>query len=130
VLSREVKPVVGLFAPLFFVYVGATVDFGLLNPFRPGAVGVLGLTAALTAIALVGKVVAGWAAPWERMRKLVVGVGMIPRGEVGLIFADIGRRSGLLGEELFSALLLMVMITTFVAPIGLKSVFRRMPEIP
>jgi len=130
VIEREVKPVVGLFAPLFFVYVGATVDFGLLNPFQPGAGGVLGLAAALTLIALVGKIVAGWAAPWERIRKLVVGVGMIPRGEVGLIFADIGRRSGLLGEELFSALLLMVMITTFVAPIGLKSVFRRIPESP
>ena len=128
VIEGEVKPVVGLFAPLFFVYVGATVDFGLLNPFRPGAGGVLGLTAALTVIALVGKVVAGWAAPWERINKLAVGVGMIPRGEVGLIFADIGRRSGLLGEELFSALLLMVMITTFVAPIGLKSVFGRAPE--
>lgn len=125
VIEREVKPVVGLFAPLFFVYVGATVDFGLLNPFRPGAGSVLAMTGMLTLIALVGKIAAGWAAPWEKMRRLVVGVGMIPRGEVGLIFADIGRRSGLLGEELFSALLLMVMLTTFIAPVGLKAVFRR-----
>jgi hypothetical protein len=44
---------------------------------------------------------------------------------VGLIFADIGRRSGLLGEELFSALLLMVIVTTFAAPIGLQAAFRR-----
>lgn len=124
VIEREVKPVVGLFAPLFFVYVGATVDFGLLNPFRPGGSGVLGLTAALTVIALAGKIVAGWAAPWEKINRLAVGVGMIPRGEVGLIFADIGRRSGLLGEELFSAMILTVMLTTFVAPIGLKAVFR------
>lgn len=129
VIEREVKPIVGLFAPLFFVYVGATVDFTLLNPFRPGAGGVLGLTAALTVIALVGKMLAGWAAPWERINRLAVGVGMVPRGEVGLIFADIGRRSGLLGEEVFSALLLVVMISTFVAPIGLKAVFRR-PAAP
>jgi Kef-type K+ transport system membrane component KefB len=58
------------------------------------------------------------------VNRVAIGVGMIPRGEVGLIFADIGRRSGLLGEELFSAILVMVMVTTLLAPIGLKWVFR------
>jgi Kef-type K+ transport system membrane component KefB len=130
VIEREVKPVAGLFSPLFFVYVGAGVDFGLLNPFRPGAGGVLSIALALTLIALVGKVAAGWAAPWERINRLAVGVGMIPRGEVGLIFADIGRRSGLLGAELFSAILLMVIVTTFVAPVGLQAVFRHRPAEP
>jgi Kef-type K+ transport system membrane component KefB len=124
VIEREVKPVAGIFAPIFFVYVGSGVDFGLLNPFRPGAGGVLGVAFVLILIALVGKIVAGWAAPWERINRLAVGVGMIPRGEVGLIFADIGRRSGLLGAELFSAILLMVIVTTFVAPVGLQAVFR------
>ena len=124
IIEREVKPVAGIFSPIFFVYVGAGVDFGLLNPFRPGAGGVLGVALVLIIIALVGKVAAGWAAPWERINRLAVGIGMIPRGEVGLIFADIGRRSGLLGAELFSAILLMVIVTTFVAPVGLQSVFR------
>ena len=50
---------------------------------------------------------------------------MIPRGEVGLIFADLGRRSGVLGPEVFSAILLMVMATTFVAPVGLKALLGR-----
>ncbi|MBA3260129.1 MAG: cation:proton antiporter, partial [Gemmatimonadales bacterium] len=68
---------------------------------------------------------AGWAAPWMPFRKLVVGVGMVPRGEVGLIFADIGRRSGVLPEEVFGAVLLMVMATTFVAPPALKALFAR-----
>jgi Kef-type K+ transport system membrane component KefB len=48
---------------------------------------------------------------------------MVPRGEVGLIFADIGRRSGVLAEEVFGAVLLMVMATTFVAPPALKALF-------
>ena len=48
---------------------------------------------------------------------------MVPRGEVGLIFADIGRRSGVLSAEVFGAVLLMVMVTTFVAPPGLKALF-------
>jgi len=124
VIEREVKPVAGIFSPIFFVYVGSGVDFGLLNPFRPGSGGVLGVALALTVVALIGKVAAGWAAPWEKVNRLAIGVGMIPRGEVGLIFADIGRRSGLLGAELFSAILLMVIVTTFVAPVGLQAVFR------
>jgi len=53
--------------------------------------------------------------------------GMVPRGEVGLIFADIGRRAGLLSEEMFGAVLLMVMATTFVAPPVLKALFGREP---
>ena len=71
----------------------------------------------------MGKVAAGWAAPWLRFRRLVVGVGMVPRGEVGLIFADIGRRAGVLSDEVFGAVLLMVMVTTFIAPPALKALF-------
>jgi Kef-type K+ transport system membrane component KefB len=128
IIEREVKPVAGIFAPIFFVYVGSGVDFGLLNPFRPGAGGVLSIALVLTVIALLGKIAAGWAAPWEPVNRLAIGIGMIPRGEVGLIFADIGRRSGILGAELFSAILLMVIVTTFVAPVGLQAVFRRRPS--
>ena len=53
---------------------------------------------------------------------------MVPRGEVGLIFADIGRRAGVLSEEMFGAVLLMVMATTFVAPPALKALFGREPS--
>jgi Kef-type K+ transport system membrane component KefB len=127
IIEREVKPIVGIFSPLFFVYVGASVDFGVFNPFRPGGGSVLGIALFLIVIGFIGKLAAGWAAPWERINRLAVGVGMIPRGEVGLIFADIGRRSGLLGEELFGAIILTVIVTTFVAPIGLQAVFRHRP---
>ena len=48
---------------------------------------------------------------------------MVPRGEVGLIFAEIGRRAGVLGDEEFGAILLMVMVTTFIAPPALKALF-------
>ena len=89
-----------IFAPIFFVSVGASVNLRLLDPdLATAARGMLGIAAALIAIAVVGKIAAGWAAPWLPMRRLVVGVGMVPRGEVGLIFADIGRRSGVLNER-------------------------------
>jgi len=124
-IEHEVRPVASIFAPIFFVSVGASVNLSLLNPTTPAARATLLVAAALTGIAIVSKLAAGWAAPWMPFRKLVVGVGMVPRGEVGLIFADIGRRSGVLPEEVFGAVLLMVMATTFVAPPALKALFAR-----
>ena len=122
-IEHEVRPLASIFTPVFFVSVGASVNLRLLDPTSPGARGTLLVAGALILIGIGGKIVAGWAAPWVRMRRLVVGVGMVPRGEVGLIFADMGRRSGVLSDEVFGAVLLMVMATTFVAPPALKALF-------
>ncbi len=126
-IEHEVRPVASIFTPIFFVSVGASVNLRLLDPTREGAGGLLGVAAVITLLAVAGKLAAGWAAPWVRFRRLVVGVGMVPRGEVGLIFADIGRRAGILNEAVFGAILLMVMATTFVAPPGLKLLFGKSP---
>jgi Kef-type K+ transport system membrane component KefB len=122
-IEREVRPVGSILTPIFFVSVGASVNVRLLDPTREGASGLLGVALVLTLLAVAGKVAAGWAAPWAQFRRVVVGVGMIPRGEVGLIFADMGRRAGILNEAVFGAILLMIMATTFVAPPGLKLLF-------
>jgi Kef-type K+ transport system membrane component KefB len=122
-IEHEVRPVASIFAPIFFVSVGSSVNLQLLNPGSASSRGTLAIAGALVVIAVVGKIAAGWAAPWAKFRRIVVGVGMIPRGEVGLIFADIGRRSGVLSQEVFGAVLLMIMVTTFVAPPGLKALF-------
>jgi Kef-type K+ transport system membrane component KefB len=122
-IEREIRPVASIFTPIFFVSVGASVNLRLLDPTSEGSAGLLGIAAALTVLAIVGKIAAGWAAPWVRFRRIVVGVGMVPRGEVGLIFADIGRRAGVLNEAVFGAVLLMIMVTTFVAPPVLKLLF-------
>jgi Kef-type K+ transport system membrane component KefB len=126
-IEHEVRPVASIFTPIFFVSVGSSLNLGLLNPASPGARATLTVAAAITGLAIVGKLAAGWAAPWERFQRLVVGVGMVPRGEVGLIFADIGRRAGVLSEDMFGAVLLMVMATTFVTPPALKALFGREP---
>ena len=124
-IEREVRPLASIFAPIFFVSVGASVNLALLVPSTPEARATLLIAGVLIVLAVIGKVAAGWAAPWTKFRRLVVGVGMVPRGEVGLIFAEIGRRSGLLGEEIFGAVLLMVMVTTFIAPPALKALFSK-----
>ncbi|HEX5004105.1 MAG TPA: cation:proton antiporter [Gemmatimonadales bacterium] len=123
-IEDRVRPVGALLTPIFFVSVGSSLDINLLNPMRPGGGSLLLVALGLTVLAILGKVAAGYAAPWARFRALAVGVGMVPRGEVGLIFADVGRRSGLLTDDVFSVVLLMVMGTTFVAPPLIKLLFR------
>ncbi len=127
-IEREVRPIASVVAPIFFVSVGASVDLSLLSPATAESRATRVVAGALILIAIVGKLAAGWAAPWTRFRRLIVGVGMVPRGEVGLIFADIGRRSGVLSDAVFGAVLLMVMVTTFVAPPALKALFARVGE--
>ena len=126
-IEHEVRPVASIFTPIFFVSVGSSVNLALLNPSTPSARATLLTAGVIILLAIVGKAAAGWAAPWTRFRRIVVGVGMVPRGEVGLIFADIGRRAGVLGEDVFGAVLLMVMVTTFIAPPALKALFASKP---
>lgn len=106
------------FVPIFFVSVGAAVD---VRAFGDPQVILVGGT--LILVAIVGKVLAGYAPVWFKGRKLVIGVGMMPRGEVGLIFAQMGLTTGVLTTGFFSALTLMVMVTTFLAPPLLKALF-------
>ena len=118
-IDAALKPVVDLFAPVFFVYVGAEVDVRLLNPAvaenRPALV--LGLL--LAGIGFLGKFAAGFCA-WGGVRRAFVGAGMVPRGEVGLIFASVGLTTKALPEPVFVAVLVAVFLTTFVAPPLLK----------
>jgi Kef-type K+ transport system membrane component KefB len=119
-IERGVTRLGHFFVPIFFVTVGAAVDVRTFTDPHVLLVGSL-----LIVVAIAGKVAAGFAPFWFKGRKLIVGVGMVPRGEVGLIFADIGRRSGVLSAEVFGAVLLMIMVTTFIAPPGLKALFGR-----
>jgi Kef-type K+ transport system membrane component KefB len=113
-LAEMVKPMVAVLAPIFFVRTGMAVDFAQLDA------GALLLAGALTVVAIAGKLAAGIAAG-RGMDRLAVGIGMVPRGEVGLIFAGAGAASTvdgapLLGGGTFAALVLMVAATTFVTP--------------
>jgi Kef-type K+ transport system membrane component KefB len=113
-IEHEVHDVAQFFVPIFFVSVGAALDFRSMNA------RVLMIGGALTLVGILGKVAAGFVA-WNRgLRRLIIGVGMIPRGEVGLIFAQIGLSSRLLDAGLYNAVALMVMLTTFIAPMLLR----------
>jgi Na+:H+ antiporter len=119
---RLIKPVADVFVPLSFVLVGMKVEPAQLNPFADGAH--LWVALALTVVAVVSKLVAGLAVYHPGTRRWPVGVGMVPRGEVGLIFAGTGLAAAVVSPDLYSALVVMVMITTFVAPAWLKVLYR------
>jgi Kef-type K+ transport system membrane component KefB len=119
-IQNAVRPIVDVFAPVFFVSIGAQVDVSYLNPAVPANRPALLLALGLTAVGALGKFAAGYAA-WGRVRRSFIGAGMIPRGEVGLIFAQIGRQNGALPEPVFIAVVLAVFATTFVTPPLLKA---------
>jgi Kef-type K+ transport system membrane component KefB len=119
-IETSVRPVVDVFAPVFFVTIGAQVDVAYLNPLTPGNRTALLLALALTVVGVVSKFAAGFAA-WGRVSRVFIGAGMIPRGEVGLIFAQIGKQNGALPEPVFVAVVLAVFATTFLTPPLLKA---------
>jgi Kef-type K+ transport system membrane component KefB len=122
-IEAAVKPLVALFATVFFVLIGTGMDLSVLNPFDPANREGLIVAAFLLAVAMAGKVAAGWSyLSSEPTNRLVVGLGMMPRGEVGLIFLGLGSQAGILTPALEAAILLMVIGTTFLAPILLRLV--------
>lgn len=114
-IRDALRPIVDVFAPVFFVSIGAQVDVRYLNPAVPANRAALLLALGLIVVGVLGKFAAGYAA-WGGVRKSFIGAGMIPRGEVGLIFAQIGRQNGALPEPAFIAVVLAVFATTFLAP--------------
>jgi len=123
-IEREVRPLVDFFAPIFFVTVGAAVNLELLSPLKAENAHTLALGAGLVLVAIAGKLASGLVAG-RGVRGLVVGTGMIPRGEVGLLFAGVGRTTGVLDDALFGAVVAVVLVTTLIAPPLLSWAYRR-----
>ncbi|MFO0038706.1 MAG: cation:proton antiporter [Synechococcaceae cyanobacterium] len=122
-LQETVKPLVALFATVFFVLIGTGMDLSVLNPLDPANREGLVVALFLLVVAIIGKVAAGWgylsSQPTDR---LMVGLGMLRGGEVGLIFLWLGTQAGLLTPALEAGILLMVIGTTFLAPLLLRLV--------
>jgi Kef-type K+ transport system membrane component KefB len=122
-IDAAVKPLVALFATVFFVLIGTGMDLSVLNPLDPANREGLVVALFLLVVAIAGKIAAGWSYfSKDPTNRLVVGLGMMPRGEVGLIFLGLGTQAGLLTPALEAGILLMVIGTTFLAPVLLRLV--------
>ena len=124
-LEQQVIPVADILVPVFFVCVGAKTDLSVLNPTVPSNREGLIIATFLIVVAILGKVITGFTVFGNPdLNKLAIGVGMIPRGEVGLVFAGVGSASGALSEATEAAIIVMVISTTFIAPPLLRLVFK------
>lgn len=119
-LEELLQPLLGFFVPIFFVYMGYRVDLSFFA--RPE---LLGLAGALTLAAVIGKQICGLGVAERGLDRLSIGLGMIPRGEVGLIFASIGLGltaggEPIVSEATYGAVVIMVILTTLLTPPLLK----------
>jgi Kef-type K+ transport system membrane component KefB len=119
-LDQLIEPISHFLVPIFFVLMGVRTDLRALSQIQ-----ILGLAGALTVVAILGKQICGLAVLEKGLDRVFVGLGMIPRGEVGLVVASIGQGISVRGEPMidtgtFSAVVIMVMVTTLITPPLLK----------
>ena len=118
----QMKPIIHLFTPIFFVTVGLSLDLGEIN-----------LTShffwffsiSLTVLAIVSKMGGALLIREKFGRKIVIGMAMVPRGEVGLVFAELGRSSGLFNNEIYASVIMVIAYTTIFTPFWLRFFYKR-----
>jgi len=123
-LERQARPVYEFLVPFFFVIIGTKVDpDAFTDP------DILALALAVTALAIAGKLIGGGLGARLPFRSAaIVGVGMVPRGEVGLVTAGIGSGIGAVSGDMFSVVVFMSIATTIVAPPVLVRLFSGAPR--
>lgn len=124
-LETELEPVIQLFTPLFFVLVGSSIAFETLAIGTPDGRLTLALAALLFVVAVIGKLVAPLAIRNLEVPRGAVGAALVPRGEVGLIFAQVGLSERVLTPDLFAALALVITATTLAGPVLLRRLWPR-----
>ncbi|MDR3623645.1 MAG: cation:proton antiporter [Chlamydiales bacterium] len=117
-IEHTLKPIVHLFVPIFFVNIGLTLD---LKEISWGTSFIWIFSSAIFLAAILGKLSAGFILLKDsKWVKWAVGLAMIPRGEVGLVFADVGKSNGVFGQEIYASITLVIAMTTLFGPLALR----------
>jgi Kef-type K+ transport system membrane component KefB len=121
-IETEMKPIIHLFTPIFFVMVGLSMNLREIDWTSPF---IWAFSMALMIAAIVGKMAGPWLIrePWPA--RWIIGTAMIPRGEVGLIFAELGRESGILNNEIYAGMVIVIALTTIMSPFAMKELYSR-----
>ncbi|MCS7164980.1 MAG: cation:proton antiporter [Candidatus Calescibacterium sp.] len=120
-VEHSILPLIWLFTPIFFVFIGLQVNLKAID-FASPEFWVLSFI--IGAIAILSKVLAGFVVNVSFREKLMIGFSMLPRGEVGLIFAEFGRQAKIFNDLLYAVIVFVVLITTFLSPLALKQINR------
>lgn len=127
-IEAQMKPIIQLFTPIFFVMVGLSLN---LHEIDWGSPFIWAFSLSMLAVAVIGKMLGPLfiQEPWSL--RWMIGIAMVPRGEVGLIFAELGRVSGILSNEIYAGMVIVIALTTLLPPLVMKSMYamigHRMP---
>src|SRR3972149_11903658 len=125
-IEEGMKPIIELFVPIFFVMVGVSINLRVVDV---GSSAFWNFAIMLTVVAIIGKLVSGLWGGGGWNKKISTGIAMIPRGEVGLIFAEVGRRSNIFADSIYAVIVFVVAFTTLLAPLALKYVMADESEV-
>lgn len=125
-VESQMKPIVHLFTPIFFVAIGLSLN---LKTVDWQSTWIWIFTCSLGVVAILGKLVSGFFLWKERLpKRLIVGTAMVPRGEVGLIFANVGLTSAVLVNEIYASIILVIAFTTLFPPFILRMIYNKFNE--
>jgi len=116
-IEIQLKPILYLFTPIFFVFVGLSLN---LRAIDWGSPFIWSFSLGMLLVALAGKMIGALMIKGNWAMRGIVGLAMIPRGEVGLIFAELGRVSGIFSNEIYAGLIIVIAITTLLPPLVMK----------
>ena len=121
-IEHQMKPIIHLFTPIFFVFVGLSLN---LREIDWGSSFIWSFSLTLFVIAVLGKLAGAFLIrePW--LMRWIIGIAMTPRGEVGLIFAELGRISGIFSLEVYASLVIVIALTTLISPLVMKWFYNR-----
>jgi Kef-type K+ transport system membrane component KefB len=123
-IETKMTPIVHLFTPIFFVTVGLSLN---LQEVDWGSSFIWVFSLSLLVIAMGGKLLGGLVIrqPWPS--RWIIGIAMIPRGEVGLVFAELGRQSGIFTNEIYAGIIMVIAFTTLLPPLAMKALYQLFP---
>ncbi len=120
-IEAQMRPIVQLFTPIFFVYVGLSLN---LREIDWSSVFIWQFSLALLLVAVAGKVAGVYLIRVPSAARWMIGLSMIPRGEVGLIFAELGRGSGIFNNEIYAGLIIVIAVSTLLPPFALQWLYQ------
>jgi Kef-type K+ transport system membrane component KefB len=125
-VHEQMKPIIHLFTPIFFVFVGLSLD---LSNIDWSSHFFWYFSISLAVLAIVSKIGGALLIREKFARKIVIGMSMVPRGEVGLVFAEVGRTSGLFNNEIYTTVVMVIAYTTLFTPFWLRLFYRRFGKL-
>ena len=120
-IERQMQPIIHLWTPIFFVMVGLSLNLREIDWSSPF---IWGFSLLFFVLALFGKLVGALLIREHWTQRLIIGLAMSPRGEVGLIFAELGRTSGIFDNEVYAGMVIVIALTTVLPPLWMKRAYR------